>query len=90
MPCFIRRNDSNGWVAGQEHHGKALSQFLQTGDAKVTIPHSDGGDFIAEFRIVQKTAVTTLCNYIDQQGNSVQIMDSPPEYIAYINRIVGW
>ena len=94
--CFIRRSDGRGWVRSRKHHYNALVSFLNNKISRVTVPHEDGGNFVGEFTCAQydehteKYTQNTLCSYIDEYGNSVDIMICEPSYAAYINRIVDY
>ena len=89
MPCFIRRNDRKGWVEGRAHHHRALTQFFSEGSSsRVSVPHGDGGDFVADFGVTSRDDNYTLCHYVDEKGEKVEIMDCLPEYADYINRLI--
>lgn len=92
--CYIRRNDRQGWVRARPHHQAALALYQRTLESyvgeqdhqpiRVSTPHVDGGDFIAEF---------TRCNdvisvYHDEYGNHVEIAMMTPSYAGFINRVI--
>ncbi len=92
--CYIRRKDSP-WVLGREHHEIALNSYitlyvsrLEPGQtptgAYICADHEDGGKFIAYFSCVKDT----VYQFLDQYGNTVQIMMEQPTRVAQINRIV--
>lgn len=87
--CFIRRADPNGWVQGLPHHRLALCHFLQMNPSqqeilRISVPHTQGGQFVAHFRRIDDT----LCEYMDEYGRKVDIMMTTPEHAAFINRII--
>ena len=51
---------------------------------RVSVPHVDGGDFVAFFRRVN----AIVCQYHDAYGQDVDIMMSAGAYAAFANRIV--
>lgn len=96
LPCYIRREDGNGWIRGKEHHQKALLSFINTPyypsnhSIYISVPHIQGGNFVAYFNRIQDIDDDNhnhLSAYIDEYGNNVQIMFSKPEYANYINRL---
>jgi len=87
--CFIRRSDGNGWVRAQPHHRAALEAFQlldSQGPARISVPHSHGGDFVATFYRDGEE----VSRYEDEYGRSVQVMMANASYAAYINRIVDY
>ena len=87
--CFIRRPGPQGWTRGRAHHRQALEAFLamyQEGDepVRISVPHLDGGDFVAFFRRVNPQ----VCQYRDMYNQTVDIMMSTPSYAAFINRVI--
>jgi len=102
--CYIRRNNGQGWTRGSPHHEQALHSFLNTpynlnnpAPVEVSVPHGDGGNFVAHFSRfsrandddVKVQTQNTLCYYVDEYDQNVDIMICVPAYAAYINRIVG-
>lgn len=92
--CYIRR-DGSPWVSARRHHEIALNSYItlyvsnrEPGEAIrggfIGADHEDGGQFYAYFSHVQDT----LYQFLDQYGNTVQIMIEKPEFVAYINRIM--
>ena len=49
----------------------------------VTVPHVDGGTFVASFSHVGDD----VYQFVDAYHNTVQIMMCEPNHVAYINRI---
>ena len=100
--CYIRRGDGNGWVRSRPHHQEALLYFLNSynvnnpSPTQVSVPHPDGGNFVARFTRVnvdnnnQNEDSKTLCYYVDEYEQQVDIMFCQPEYAAYINRIIDY
>lgn len=88
MMCYIRRANPQGWVRGRAHHQAALQAFLASpqnnNPIRIEVPHLDGGNFVANFRRVNEE----FSEYIDENGNCVEIMMCTPGRAAYINRIV--
>ena len=98
--CYIRR-DFNEWVNARNHHRQALEIFLNSPSSNnneyvyVSVPHEDGGNFEVNFRrhpfqdrwVNQN--VQSISNYTDDYGRNVEIIVANPNYIAYINRVVG-
>lgn len=91
--CYIRRSGSP-WIRGRTHHEIALNSYialyvsrLEPGQTPaggiICADHEDGGRFVAYFSCVQDS----LYQFLDQYGNTVQIMMEKPERVAYINRI---
>ncbi len=93
--CFIRRNDGNGWVRSRFHHAQALNSFLNTpynlnnpSPIQISVPHTDGGNFVAHFSRVNEANEYVLCYYVDEYGQRVEIMMCRPAYAAFINRVI--
>ncbi len=88
--CYIRRDDHQGWVRGREHHKEAYDAFMnhdtQNDSIRISVPHMDGGDFVAHFSRVDNNFI----QYIDEYGRRVEMMMCQPSYAAYINRIVDY
>lgn len=93
--CFIRRHGQT-WTRGRAHHRRALEAFLSSQEGqpqpeaegpghRISVPHTDGGDFVAFFRRVN----SALYQYTDEYGQIVQIMMSTGSHAAFINRIVS-
>lgn len=99
--CYIRRNDGNGWVRSRSHHRQALESFLYTPvrnineGVYISVPHGDGGDFVATFRrvniedIADLQNVQNMANYTDEFGRIVEIIMAKSNYIAYVNRLTS-
>jgi hypothetical protein len=51
---------------------------------RISVPHLDGGDFVAFFRRVNPE----VCQYHDMNNQTVDIMLSTPSYAAFVNRVV--
>jgi hypothetical protein len=91
--CYIRRKN-NPWTRGRRHHEIALHSYLflhvtplepgqiPTG-AFICADHVDGGQFYAYFSYVGHH----VYQFLDQYGNTVQIMMETPSRIAHVNRI---
>ncbi len=97
--CYIRRANGNGWVRSRNHHQEALMSFLNTpynlndpSPIEVSVPHGDGGNFVARFTRVNddgnQETQNTLCYYVDEYGQRVDIMMCTSAYAAFINRII--
>lgn len=98
--CFIRRH-GQPWTRGSLHHRRALEAFLASQEGqphqaaqegqegqpghRISVPHTNGGDFVAFFRRVN----SAVYEYRDEYGQTVDIMMSSGSHAAYINRIVG-
>ena len=99
LPLHIRY--PNGpWIlfdntnATIQHQKKGLEMFLASGkdSLDVSIPHSNGGQFMVEFgRNININEETNkemiLYYYIKTNLETVQMMYAAPEYIGYINRL---
>ena len=98
-PLFIRYPDKH-WIVFDDtnesiqHQKKGLELFIESGqdNLDVSIPHSNGGQFMAGYsKIVNKNNETgediILYYYIKANLETVQMMYAKPEYIAYINRL---
>lgn len=87
--CYIRRQGA-GWTRGREHHKNAYDAFMnhvpQNDPVRVSVPHMDGGDFIASFSRVNNDMV----QYIDEYNNRVEMMMCPSSYAAHINRVIDY
>ena len=92
--CYIRRANSP-WVEGKSHHRAALQMYMtyyvdnaEAGaipeEAAIRVAHAQGGTFIATFSYVNES----VCQYVDEYGNTVYIMMQDPALAAQINRIV--
>ena len=99
--CYIRRTNHQGWVRARLHHKEALESFLNTPynlndpyPIEISVPHGDGGNFIAHFTHVLESdnqhTQNSLCYYVDENNQHVDIMICEPAYAAYINRIVDF
>lgn len=93
LHCYIRR-ENNPWVQGKKHHEIALKSYLflhvtplEPGQvpkgAFICADHEAGGQFYAYFTHVKNT----VYQFLDQYGNTVQIVMETPSRIAHINRI---
>lgn len=86
--CYIRRPGPDGWVQGRTHHKDAFDAFMalptQNDPIRISVPHLDGGNFVAHFSRVNEH----YSEYVDEYGRRVEIMMSTPGYAAYINRII--
>ena len=93
LRCYIRR-ENHPWVRSKRHHEIALNSYLslhvtalEPGQvpvgAFISADHEAGGQFYAYFTHVSGT----VYQFLDQYGNTVQIMMGQPERVAYINRI---
>jgi len=98
-PLFIRYPDDH-WIEFDDanesiqHQKKGLELFIESGqdNLDVSIPHSNGGQFMAGYsKIVNKNNETgediILYYYIKDNLQTVQMMYAKPEYIGYINRL---
>ena len=91
--CFIRRQGPQGWTRGRGHHQAALEAFLaqpssQQIDAnpvRISVPHLDGGSFVAWFQKLN----AAVYQYRDEYGQVVDIMMSSGSHVAFINRVVN-
>jgi hypothetical protein len=91
--CYIRRQ-GQPWTRGRSHHYHALQAYLSHPNANnsphesthISIPHQDGGMFVAWFNKLNQT----VYQYHDEYNQYVQIMMAVPSYTAYINRIVDY
>jgi len=79
-----------------QHQKKGLELFIASGkdNLDVSIPHAMGGQFIVEFGKNASTSETTgqstiVYYYIKNNLDTVQMMYAEPDYIAFINRVVG-
>lgn len=88
MMCHIRRAGPQGWVRGRAHHQAALQTFLASppnnNPIRIEVPHLDGGNFVAYFCHVNNE----FSEYIDENGNRVEIMMCTPGRAGFINRII--
>jgi hypothetical protein len=105
MMCFIRR-DGQPWSRGRQHHHDALISFMNSpynlnepNPVFISVPHTDGGNFVAHFTLNNENSGNNennengyqyLSKYVDQYGQTVEIMLCNPAYAAYINRIVDF
>lgn len=97
--CYINRRNGQGWTRARQHHNQALLSFLTQYNInnpvpiQISVPHQDGGNFVANFHHTDEGddehTQNTLCYYVDEYGQHVDIMICRPVYAAYINRIVG-
>ena len=63
-----------------------ICRLIPNGQATiVTVPHVDGGAFVASFSHIGDQ----VYQFVDAYQNIVQIMMCLPERVAYINRIVS-
>ena len=107
MKCYIRRSGEN-WTLSRDHHSNALISYINkinymnnmnninSEPVLVTVPHMDGGDFVANFTSVNQNNnegegeyYTYLSKYEDEYGRVVQIMLCKDGFSEYINRVVG-
>jgi hypothetical protein len=92
--CFIRRQGPLGWTRGRPHHRRAMEAFLAMPESsvvlgepvRITVPHVDGGDFVAFFQRVN----AIVCEFRDTYGGTVDIMMSSSGQAAFANRIVDY
>jgi hypothetical protein len=90
--CFLRRQGPQGWTRARAHHRHALELFLEMplsrtigGEpVRISVPHLDGGDFVAFFQRVNPV----ICQYRDLYGGVVDIMMSSGAHAAYVNRVI--
>ena len=91
--CYIRRANSR-WEEGKLHHQLALQTYMshyvdnappgtRPQRAVIYIEREQGGQFIAHFSHINQS----MCQFIDENANPVDIMMTEPERIAFINRI---
>lgn len=91
--CYIRR-EGEPWTRGRKHHNDALTSFINIipkvlkdyEPILITVPHVDGGDFVAHFTHIENN----LYQYIDAYERKVEIMLCKPEFVAYINRVIDF
>ena len=89
--CFIRRY-GQPWTRGRVHHRQALELFLEDPTShmpgetpvRISVPHADGGDFVAHFHRVN----AAVCRYRDLHNQRVDIMMSSERHAAFINRVI--
>lgn len=88
---WILFDDANETI---QHQKKGLELLIESGkdSLDVSIPHSNGGQFIAGYeKIINKNEETgeeiILYYYITNVMKTIQMMYAEPEYIAYINRL---
>jgi len=94
------RYPNNPWTlfddanASTYHQKKGLEMLIESGQDSlhVSIPHLDGGQFIAEYeKIINKNHETgkdiILYYYFNDTLQTVEMMYADPIYIAYINRL---
>ena len=68
----------------EEEEGGEESPMIPNGDAMIiSVPHGDGGTFVASFSHVEED----LYQFVDSYRNTVQIMMSDPARVALINRL---
>ena len=99
MECFIRRSGQS-WSRGRQHHYNALISFINTpynlndpNPIFISVPHTDGGDFVAHFTRNNENSgngYQYLSTYVDEYGQTVQIMLCNPGYAAFINRVIDF
>lgn len=90
---YIRRSGLNGWSPACSHHKTALLSFLehpssQTINAEaicISVPHIDGGVFVAWFQKKNKS----IYQYRDEYDNIVDIMMACSSNASHINSIVN-
>jgi len=95
-PLYIRYPESL-WILFDDkneaiqHQKKGLELFIASGkdSLDVSIPHSNGGQFIVGYDKKQVTDDIILYFYITNTLQTVQMMYAEPEYIAYINRLTS-
>lgn len=69
---------------GEEEEEGEESPMIPNGDAMIiSVPHGDGGTFVASFSHVEDD----LYQFVDSYRNTVQIMMSDHGRIAFINRL---
>ena len=94
--CFIRRS-GQPWTRARAHHRQALEAFLSSQEEqpsqegqpghRISVPHTDGGEFVAFFRRVN----SVVYQYRDEYEQTVEIMmSSGSSYAAFINRVVDY
>ena len=67
----------------EEEEGEE-SPMIPNGDAMIiSVPHGDGGTFVASFSHVEED----LYQFVDAYRNTVQIMMNDPARVAQINRL---
>ena len=78
------------------HQKKGLELFIASGkdNLRVSIPHAMGAWFVVDFgkdvSTNEETGQNTISyHYIKANGDRVQMMYAAPDYIAFINRVVG-
>ena len=88
IACYIRRPGPDGWVRGRSHHKDAYDAFMnhspQTEPIRISVPHLDGGYFVAYFSRVNDR----VSQYVDEYNRRVDIMMSTPGEVGFINRII--
>jgi hypothetical protein len=107
LKCYIRRSGEN-WTLGRDHHSNALISYINkinymnnnnnSEQVLITVPHMDGGDFVANFTSVNENnnegegegeSYTYLSKYEDEYGRVVEIMLCKDGFAGYINRVVS-
>ena len=69
---------------GEEEEESKEENMIPNGDAMIiSVPHGDGGTFVASFSHVEDA----LYQFVDAYRNTVQIMISEPARVAQINRL---
>ena len=93
--CHIHRHSSSdGWIPARTHHLHALQTFFQLEQPfllnnqhnytiPVSVPHTDGGLFLATFTRLDHT----FCQYTDEYGHTVGIAIISPARAGWINRV---
>lgn len=76
--------EERGQEEGEEEEEGEESPMIPNGDAMIiSVPHGDGGTFVASFSHVEDD----LYQFVDSYRNTVQIMMSDHGRIAFINRL---
>lgn len=77
--------EDEGEDEGEDEEGEE-SPMIPNGDAMIiSVPHGDGGTFVASFSHVEDD----LYQFVDSYRNIVQIMMSDHGRVAFINRLTN-
>lgn len=69
---------------GEEEEGGSM---IPNGDAMIiSVPHTDGGTFVASFSHVRDN----IYQFVDAYRNTVQMMMNDPARVAQINRLTDY
>ena len=83
MAHLREERGQEGQEEGEEEEGEE-SPMIPNGDAMIiSVPHGDGGTFVASFSHVEDD----LYQFVDSYRNTVQIMMSDHGRVAFINRL---